>query len=102
MLEFLKIDSLIIMTLLLLLGNAASIIKKVIGTGPDIGHQMHYLISTGNLASRSGLGLQQVCTQRKLAIDILLTLVITLCSYAPISYHKVSFNSLTIHTVEHL
>ena len=39
---------------------AAAIIKKVIGTGPDIGHQMYYLISTGSLASKSGLGLQQV------------------------------------------
>ena len=45
--------------------HAAAIIKKVIGTGPDIGHQMHYLISTGNLVSKSGLGLQQVFSMHK-------------------------------------
>lgn len=29
----------------------------------DIGHQMEYLLATGNLRSRSGLGLQQVIVQ---------------------------------------
>lgn len=49
------------LSLLLFIMYIAAIIKKVIGTGPDVGNQMHYLISTGNLASKSGLGLQQVC-----------------------------------------
>ncbi|XP_065889347.1 DNA-directed RNA polymerase I subunit RPA2-like [Dysidea avara] len=39
--------------------NNATIIKKVIGTGPDVGNHMHNLIATGNLTSKSGLGLQQ-------------------------------------------
>ena len=41
----------------------AIIIKKVIGTGPDVGNHMHHLIATGNLTSKSGLGLQQVCEE---------------------------------------
>ena len=36
--------------------------------GPDIGREMEYLLATGNLRSRSGLGLQQVKRPRDLGI----------------------------------
>ena len=33
---------------------------KVLKKTVDIGHEMEYMLATGNLRSRSGLGLQQV------------------------------------------
>ena len=33
---------------------------KVVRKTLDIGHEMEYMLATGNLRSRSGLGLQQV------------------------------------------
>ena len=38
---------------------AGTLMNKVLSTY-DIGHQMEYLLATGNLRSRSGLGMQQV------------------------------------------
>ena len=55
-------DSILVNRHILVIVNiVATIIKKVIGTGPDVGNHMHNLIATGNLTSKSGLGLQQVC-----------------------------------------
>ena len=40
----------------------------------DIGHEMEYMLATGNLRSRSGLGLQQVtCRVTILSIHIFRT-----------------------------
>ena len=39
---------------------SASLMPKVAKKTVDIGHEMEYMLATGNLRSRSGLGLQQV------------------------------------------
>ena len=44
--------------------------NRVILQGPDVGQQMEYMLATGNLRSKTGLGFQQVnkhnlrCTER--------------------------------------
>ena len=47
-----------IVFLILLLAD--NLMSKAFTTAPDIGHQMESFLATGNLRSRSGLGLQQV------------------------------------------
>ena len=37
-----------------------ALMTKVISGGPDVGHYMEYFLATGNIRSRTGLGLQQV------------------------------------------
>ena len=39
---------------------SGSIMPRVAKKTIDIGHEMEYMLATGNLRSRSGLGLQQV------------------------------------------
>ena len=34
--------------------------SRVILQGPDVGQQMEYMLATGNLRSKTGLGFQQV------------------------------------------
>ncbi len=38
-----------------------NLMTKVLSSAHEIGSQMEYFIATGNLRSRSNLGLQQVC-----------------------------------------
>ena len=45
--------------------------SKIIQRSPDVGRELEYLLATGNLRSRSGLGLQQV-SRMPLYIFILL------------------------------
>ena len=47
-------------TIIMCLVLTASLMPKVTKKCPDIGHEMEYMLATGNLRSRSGLGLQQV------------------------------------------
>ena len=43
----------------------------------DIGHEMEYVLATGNLRSRSGLGLQQVSVTLVLTFDIQLVIFVS-------------------------
>ena len=50
---------------------ADSLMSKIVQRSPDVGRELEYLLATGNLRSRSGLGLQQV-SRMPLYIFILL------------------------------
>ena len=56
---------------------------KVAKKGPDIGREIEYLLATGNLRSRSGLGLQQVLYMYMLYIVYMRILCYTkiMCMY---------------------
>ena len=45
---------------IVLIYSIVSLMPKVMRKTVDIGHEMEYMLATGNLRSRSGLGLQQV------------------------------------------
>ena len=62
----------------------------------DIGREMEYMLATGNLRSRSGLGLQQVHqvgTKRQWTAPIHFQLRDMLCSILPESVCKVRISS---------
>ena len=50
---------------------------KVAKKTVDIGHEMEYMLATGNLRSRSGLGLQQVSVTLVLTFDIQLVIFVS-------------------------
>ena len=45
---------------IILFCGPGALMTKVISGGPDVGHYMEYFLATGNIRSRTGLGLQQV------------------------------------------
>ena len=55
-----------------------ALMTKVISGGPDVGHYMEYFLATGNIRSRTGLGLQQV---RFLMFFVCLFLFVCCCFF---------------------
>ena len=42
--------------------------NKILMAGPDIGQQMEYMLATGNLRSKTGLGFQQVINREAIKL----------------------------------